>query len=44
MVYWRDGIDGNDGTGRDGTVKTVVKMEPWSRPVPSRPVDNFTYR
>ena len=35
MVYWRDGIDGNDGTGRDG--KTVVKMEPWSRPIPSVP-------
>ena len=34
MVYWRDGVDGNDGTGRDD--KTVVKMEPCSRPVPSR--------
>ena len=34
MVYGRDGIDGNDGMGRDG--KTVVQMEPWSRPVPSR--------
>ena len=32
-VYWRDGIDGKDRTGRDG--KTVVKIEPWSRPVPS---------
>ena len=37
MVYWQGGIDGNDGTGRDG--KTIVKKEPWSRPV-----DNFTYR
>ena len=36
MDYWRDGIDGNDGTGRGG--KTVVKMEPTvvpSCPVPS---------
>ena len=36
-VFLRDGIDGNNGTGRDGL--TVVKMEPWSSPV-----DNFTYR
>ena len=35
MVYGRGGIDDNDGT-----VKTVIKMELWSRPVPSRPVDN----
>ena len=35
MVYGRGGIDDNDGT-----VKTVVKMELWSRPVSSRPVDN----
>ena len=35
--FLRDGIDGNDGTGRDG--HTVLKLEPWSRPV-----DNFTYR
>ena len=34
MVYGRDGIDGNDGMGRDG--KSVVKIEQWSHPVPSR--------
>ena len=34
MVYW---TVLTVTTGRDG--KTVVKMEPWSRPV-----DNFTYR
>ena len=33
MIYWRDGIYGNDVTGRDS--KTVVKMEPCTRPVPS---------
>ena len=37
MVYWRGGIDGNDGTGRDG--KTVVRLVPLSRPVV-----NSTYR
>ena len=38
MAYWRDSIDRNDGTERDEAEldgKTVVKMEPWSRRVPS---------